>query len=225
MHHRDLQQGDLQHTDTQFSFLQATFLYASLLRQLAHQGIQDLLGISPGSTTVPLSSDAAATAIAAAVGQLRQAAGVYEHLAEVMLPPLFTTLHGDRYALTLVCAVDGAVRHMSMSMRSITAVPFDLMAHNALMIPSISVPAILLQGYLCLQYLMLLLFTGTCVLQAACDRCRESIKSCSRGYSCMPAGQPRFLPAATLPCLSCHLLRLSHSQHSGRSTRAPVHLW
>eukprot|EP00878_Enallax_costatus_P020039 GHUV01021168.1.p1 GENE.GHUV01021168.1~~GHUV01021168.1.p1 ORF type:complete len:229 (+),score=52.28 GHUV01021168.1:1231-1917(+) len=91
-------QGLLGLTGTSVACLQATFLYASLLRQLAHQCIQDLLGLSPGSAAVPLSSDPAAAAVATAVGYLRQAAGVYEHLAEVMLPPLFTSMNGDRPA-------------------------------------------------------------------------------------------------------------------------------
>jgi hypothetical protein len=52
--------------------LQATFLYASLLRQLAHQGVQDMLGLSPGSTAMPAGSEAAAAALAAAATQLRQ---------------------------------------------------------------------------------------------------------------------------------------------------------
>lgn len=76
--------------------LQATFLYGSLLRQLGHQGIQDLLGLSPGSAPTPLSSDVAAAGVATAVGHLRQAAGVHEHLAELMLPTLFTSMSGDR---------------------------------------------------------------------------------------------------------------------------------
>uniref|UniRef100_A0A383VYS6 BRO1 domain-containing protein n=1 Tax=Tetradesmus obliquus TaxID=3088 RepID=A0A383VYS6_TETOB len=76
----------------------ATFLYASLLRQLGHQGVQDMLGLSPGSTALPADSEAAATVLAAAATQLRQAAGVYDYLAEVMLPPLFASLKGDRPA-------------------------------------------------------------------------------------------------------------------------------
>jgi hypothetical protein len=52
--------------------LQATFLYASLLRQLGHQGVQDMLGLSPGSTALPPDSEAAATVLAAAATQLRQ---------------------------------------------------------------------------------------------------------------------------------------------------------
>lgn len=52
--------------------LQATFLYASLLRQLGHQGVQDMLGLSPGSTALPADSEAAATVLAAAATQLRQ---------------------------------------------------------------------------------------------------------------------------------------------------------
>ncbi|KAF8071277.1 hypothetical protein HT031_001360 [Scenedesmus sp. PABB004] len=74
----------------------ATSLYAALLRQLAHQGVADLLGLSPGSTALPPGGDAAAAALAAAVAQLRGAAGVYEHLAESVLPPLFAELKGDR---------------------------------------------------------------------------------------------------------------------------------
>eukprot|EP00879_Flechtneria_rotunda_P001652 GHRR01001812.1.p1 GENE.GHRR01001812.1~~GHRR01001812.1.p1 ORF type:complete len:395 (+),score=149.03 GHRR01001812.1:171-1355(+) len=75
----------------------ATFLYGALLRQLAHQSIQDLLGLSPGSTAVAAGEEPAAASLAAAVAQLRRAAGVYEHLAEVMLPPIFSSLgKGDR---------------------------------------------------------------------------------------------------------------------------------
>ncbi|KAF6260578.1 hypothetical protein COO60DRAFT_1700289 [Scenedesmus sp. NREL 46B-D3] len=76
----------------------ATFLYASLLRQLGHQALQDLLGLSPGSTALPPDSEAATAALAAAATQLRQAAGVYDHLAEVMLPSLLASLKGDRPA-------------------------------------------------------------------------------------------------------------------------------
>jgi hypothetical protein len=76
--------------------VQSTFLYGSLLCQLAHQSVADLLGLSPGSRAVDPNSEAAAAVVAAAVAQLRQAAGVYDHLAKQMLPALLLTIKGDR---------------------------------------------------------------------------------------------------------------------------------
>lgn len=55
-----------------------------------------MLGLSTGSQALPPEGDAAAAALAAAATHLRQAAGVYEHLAEMLLPPLFAVLKGDR---------------------------------------------------------------------------------------------------------------------------------
>lgn len=76
---------------------QSTFLYASLLRQLGHQAVSDLLGLSPGSRPLDPASEAAAAALAAAVAQLRQAAGVYDYLAKQVLPAMFLTIKGDRW--------------------------------------------------------------------------------------------------------------------------------
>lgn len=78
--------------------LQSTFLYGSLLRQLAHQSIQDMLGLSAGSRAMDPTSEAAAAVLAAAVAQLRQSAGVYDYLAKQVLPALFLTIKGDRWA-------------------------------------------------------------------------------------------------------------------------------
>jgi hypothetical protein len=99
---------------------QATFLYASLLRQLAHQTILDLLGISPGSKSLQPGSDAAAAEIAAAVTLLRQAAGVYDHLADTILPPLFNSLgRADRSAGQRDGLVEGAA--VALHQQTITA--------------------------------------------------------------------------------------------------------
>jgi hypothetical protein len=76
--------------------VQATFLYGCLLRELAHQAVRDMLGISKGSTPLDAASDAAAAALAAAVAQLRQAAGVFDFLHTQLLPPLALALKGDR---------------------------------------------------------------------------------------------------------------------------------
>lgn len=83
--------------------LQSTFLYGSLLRQLAHQSVQDMLGLSPGSRAMDPASEAAAAVLAAAVAQLRQSAGVYDYLSKQVLPALFLTIKGDR---SVCCAGD-----------------------------------------------------------------------------------------------------------------------
>lgn len=75
---------------------QSTFLYASLLRQLAHQSVSDMLGLSPGSRALDPGSEAAAAVLAAAVAQLRASSGVYDYLAKHTLPALFLTIKGDR---------------------------------------------------------------------------------------------------------------------------------
>jgi hypothetical protein len=82
------------------STLQATTLYAALLRQLAHQGVADLL-TSCAAGTAPADGEAAAL-LASAASQLRAAAGVYTHLAEEELPSLLSSLRGDRCALQLL---------------------------------------------------------------------------------------------------------------------------
>lgn len=66
-----------------------------------------MLGLSPGSRAVDPVSDAAAAVLAAAVAQLRQAAGVYDYLAKQVLPSLFLTIKGDRW----VCAGLSRVQH------------------------------------------------------------------------------------------------------------------
>lgn len=75
---------------------QATFLYGSLLRQLSHQAVGDMLGLNPGSKALDPGSEAAAAVLASALTQLRQAVGVYDYLAQKVLPDLFLTIKGDR---------------------------------------------------------------------------------------------------------------------------------
>jgi hypothetical protein len=55
-----------------------------------------LLGLSPGSRAQDPASEAGAAALAAAVAQLRQSAGVYDYLAKQVLPAMFLTVKGDR---------------------------------------------------------------------------------------------------------------------------------
>jgi hypothetical protein len=74
---------------------QATWLYGALLRQLASQTLDDLLGVSPGADK-PAEGEARAAATAEAASLLRQAAGVYAYLGEQVLPPLLSSLRGER---------------------------------------------------------------------------------------------------------------------------------
>jgi hypothetical protein len=74
---------------------QATWLYGALLRQLAAQTLDDLLGVSPGADK-PAEGEARAAATAEAASLLRQAAGVYTYLGEQLLPPLLSSLRGER---------------------------------------------------------------------------------------------------------------------------------
>lgn len=89
----------------------ATFLYGGLLRELAHQQLADMLGLSQGSTA--LEGDARVAALAEITALLRQAAGVFAYLAEKLLPAL-VDLKPDR-PYELIPGVAAALASISLA--------------------------------------------------------------------------------------------------------------
>ncbi|KAI8472327.1 MAG: BRO1 domain-containing protein [Monoraphidium minutum] len=71
----------------------ATFLYGGLLRELAHQHLGDMLGLTPGAQAAE--GEARVQALADVTALLRQASGVFNALSERLLPAL-TGLKSDR---------------------------------------------------------------------------------------------------------------------------------